>query len=351
MAQISSLQNFSNWNSQTAHDAILATNQRQLIVGNERDTQSAYVIHMAPDPQDCWSKTYANGPYDAGFQSIAQLADGTYLCAGYYLASSSSDSQRIWLVNIDDNGNVLWQKNLEPVGYQASASSVVATSDGGFAFTAWMIGSGSDNVSAVYKFDSKKSLNWQRIVTDVFLYSLRQNPDGSYVASGRNIQSGLNSNPVAVILDGSGNVKLKQVFTSCSVYVLQNTDALRTSDGNYVIAAQAFLVKFNPSGTVLWQRNVDNGYLSRLATSSKGELLVGGAIVIGDVNSAYVALTDSNGLAILWDDTALFAGSGACRVMLDSAGRAWAAGNLTNGTLNSMCFLALFNPVKTLATS
>lgn len=347
MSQLFSIQNFAYWKSQTAHDALLASNDRQLIAGEEADTLSAYVIHMAKDVKDCWSKTYSNGTFGSGFNSITQLKDGTFLCAGYYMMSVASSSQQIWLVNIDDKGNVLWKKNLNPVGYQASASSVYATSDGGFVFTAWMIG--SDNVSAVYKFDSSKSLSWQRIVTDVLLFSIRQNADGSYVASGRNILPGLNSNPVAVLLDNAGNVTLKQVFSNCSAYILKNTDALQTNDGQFVLAAQPFLIKFNKIGQVSWQWNTGNGIFSRLATNPFGQLLIGGAIEVGDVSCGYVALTDSGGNNIAWDNTSFFAGSNVCRVLFDTRGYAWAIGNLTNGTYNAMCFIAGFNPVRTLA--
>jgi hypothetical protein len=87
-----------------------------------------------------WSRTYATSHHDSGsFSSAVQTVDGGFLLAGTY------DSQPIgwiygfyvspFLLKTDSFGNVQWNQTFSSIEdyHEGKASSVIATSDGGYA--------------------------------------------------------------------------------------------------------------------------------------------------------------------------------------------------------------------------
>ena len=77
-----------------------------------------------------WSRTYGGTSGDAAY-SVVQTGDGGYALAGYTW-SYGAGSYDFWLVKIDSAGTLQWSKTYGGAGYD-SASSVVQTSDGGYA--------------------------------------------------------------------------------------------------------------------------------------------------------------------------------------------------------------------------
>ncbi|MGB5287228.1 MAG: hypothetical protein WBN42_01975, partial [Ignavibacteriaceae bacterium] len=79
-----------------------------------------------------WTKTYGGSGIDEG-NSIYQTADG-----GFILAGARSNNLLIydaWLIRTDSNGDTIWTKTYGENLGEELASSVIETSDSGFAFT------------------------------------------------------------------------------------------------------------------------------------------------------------------------------------------------------------------------
>ena len=70
----------------------------------ERD---AFVLKLESDGDVSWLKTYGGSDYDYS-KSVKQTSEGGYIIAGYSL--SFGDDTDIWVVKLDSEGSVVWQK-------------------------------------------------------------------------------------------------------------------------------------------------------------------------------------------------------------------------------------------------
>ena len=94
-----------------------------------------------------WQKTLG-GSLDDEANCVKQVSDGGYLVAG---RSGSNDgdvtgnhgSPDFWVVKLNPNGNLIWQKSLGG-GSDDSAESIQLTSDGGFILTGYTASSDGD---------------------------------------------------------------------------------------------------------------------------------------------------------------------------------------------------------------
>src|SRR2546421_10540478 len=89
--------------------------------------QSALAIG---ETQKTWAKTYGRSDFDFDqARSVQQTSDG-----GYIVAGSTGIIGPDWLLKLDSDGNVEWEKTYGgSVGRAASAArSVISTSDGGY---------------------------------------------------------------------------------------------------------------------------------------------------------------------------------------------------------------------------
>jgi hypothetical protein len=89
------------------------------------------LVRAAEDSPELWSKTYGGDGKDAS-TSLVHTSDGGYALAGFTYSSGNGDSDAL-LVKTDEYGNMEWNKTIGgPDNY--SADSLIQTSDGGFAF-------------------------------------------------------------------------------------------------------------------------------------------------------------------------------------------------------------------------
>ena len=77
-----------------------------------------------------WDRTYGGAEDDVAY-SIVALADGGFAVAGY-TKSKGNGGRDMWVLRLDEAGNVVWDKTFGGA-WGDVASSIVALSDGGFA--------------------------------------------------------------------------------------------------------------------------------------------------------------------------------------------------------------------------
>src|SRR2546421_559710 len=90
--------------------------------------QSALAIG---ETQKTWAKTYGGSDFDFDqARSVQQTSDGGYIVA-WAAASCGADNSDAWLLKLDSDGNVEWEKTYGGSGGDG-ASSVQQTTDGGY---------------------------------------------------------------------------------------------------------------------------------------------------------------------------------------------------------------------------
>jgi hypothetical protein len=107
-----------------------------------------------------WDRTYGGTDGD-GASAIVETSDGGYALAGVTLSFGAGDRD-VWLIKTDTNGNMQWNKTYGGTGTE-EASSLVETSDGGFA-----IAGNTDSLGAgesdfwLIKTDSYGNIKWDK---------------------------------------------------------------------------------------------------------------------------------------------------------------------------------------------
>lgn len=109
-----------------------------------------------------WSKTLGGAQHDF-FSNVVATSDGGCVASGQTNTTSigaySGDS---WLARFDGNGNVLWQKRYFVSGSPGNIHALIATSDGGFAFTGTFPFTPGSSEWMVVKVDANGNVQWQK---------------------------------------------------------------------------------------------------------------------------------------------------------------------------------------------
>ena len=187
-----------------------------------------------------WAKTYGGSGYDVA-SSIQQTADSGYIVAGStYSFSEDSDS---WVLKLDSNGNVTWQKTYGGSGGDF-ASSIQQTTDGGYivAGSTYSFGASYDYFDFwVLKLDSNGNVTWQKTYGgsgDDVATSIQQTTDGGYIVAGLTDSFGVagyeNDDFWVLKLDSNGNITWQKTYGGSDydyAYSIQ-----QTTDGGYIVA-------------------------------------------------------------------------------------------------------------------
>ena len=141
-----------------------------------------------------WSQTYG-GEFSEEASSLVATADGGYAIAGYAQLTGSTD---FWLVKTDALGNVEWNQTYGATGpgwgsslvnTSDTASSLVATSDGGYAIVGRIHAAGESVYNAFWlvKTDAFGNMEWNQTYEkngSEFEESLIRASDGGYAIAG-----------------------------------------------------------------------------------------------------------------------------------------------------------------------
>lgn len=258
-----------------------------------------WVLKLDANGSILWQKTFGGALQDQA-NAVQVTADGGYIVAGY-TESFGAGSRDAWVLRLDADGGVVWQKSYGGT-LKDEAYSVRATADGGCVVAGYLGVSSSAQVGGawVFKLDSSGGMVWQKSFDggqDDYASSVQGTPDGGYVVAGRTFSSGAGSGDAWVVrLDAIGGVLWQKTYGGrLSDYA---SSVQPTSDGGYVLAGgtsssgaggyDAWVVKLDANGNILWQKTYggaqdDNafsvqaiagggyvvaGYWSRLCTNS-----------------------------------------------------------------------------------
>ena len=281
-----------------------------------------WVVKLSSTGSIQWQKCLG-GSGDDKANSIQQTTDGGYIVAGYSNSNNGDVSGNhgyndYWIVKLDINGIILWQKSLGGSNTD-EASSIQQTADGGYIVAGWS-NSNNGDVSGnhggadywIVKLGSTGSIQWQKSLGG-FGYeeasSIQQTTDGGYILAGWS-----NSNDSNVIgnhggvdywvlkLDNAGSIQWQKSFGGSGddiPYSLQ-----QTTDGGYVVAGGSgsndgdvsgnhggsgggdyWVVKMDNTGNIQWQKCLggsDNDYASSIRQATDGGYIVAGLSLSND---------------------------------------------------------------------
>jgi predicted secreted protein len=234
-----------------------------------------------------WQKTYGGSADDEG-GDIQQTSDGGYIVA-VSTKSFGAGGRDLWVLKLDSNGNVLWQKTYGGE-MKDEAHSIQQTSDGGYIVAGATESFGAGEGFLVLKLDSSGNVQWQKrgCLNGGKATSIRQTLDGGYIVASPGKPSNEEDDFWVLKLDSSGNVLWQKTYGGAGDE--EPTSIQQTSDGGYIVTGENssfgagggdfWVLKLDSSGNVQWQKAYGgaNGELSGyIQQTSDGGYIVAGA--------------------------------------------------------------------------
>jgi len=282
------------------------------------DTTDFWLVRTDSFGNMLWSKTYGRIGDDKAF-SVVQTSDGGYALAGvtYSYGAGAGVTANFWLVKTDSVGNMLWSKTYGGTGVD-EAFSVVQTSDGGYAIAGSTMPFGASGDFWLVKTDSVGNMLWSKTyggTENDIASSVVQTSDGGYAIAGMTSCSAGGYDFWLVRTDSFGNMLWSKTYGRIGDD--EAFSVVQTSDGGYALAGVTYsygasgdfwLVKTDSVGNMLWSKTYggtgDDEASSVIQTSDGGYMLAGytysyGAGVTADF---WVIKTNSSG-DMLWSKT------------------------------------------------
>jgi len=205
----------------------------------------AWVIKVNSSGEKVWTKTIG-GSGDDGSHSINRTTNGNYIIGGY-TGSKGMGNEDMYLIKIDDNGNVIWDKTYGGFGTDVGREAI-ETSDGGYALIGYSNSSPAQYFDVLLiRTDSDGNELWRKRYGGGAFdngYSLKQTADGGFIILGKTYSYGNgDSDAFLVKTDASGNQLWYKTFGGTDEEEGQYVEL--TDDGGYIFTADA---KSNSAG-------------------------------------------------------------------------------------------------------
>jgi hypothetical protein len=239
-----------------------------------------------------WARTFGKPDYcfDLG-RSVEQTSDNGYIITGE-TGSYGNESQNVWLIKTDENGNEQWNKTFGGYSYDGG-NCVKITSDGGYIILGYTDSFSPDGTTDVWliKTDSSGNEEWNKTFggSDVDEgRSIQNTLDNGYIITGYTYSYGVGGGDVWLIkTDMQGNEEWNKTFGGSDYdegwCVQQTNDNGFFITGDYGWGSQQpdiYTIKTDSNGNEEWNNTFDKnnaedvGYYG-IQTSDGGYIVSG----------------------------------------------------------------------------
>ena len=290
------------------------TNSNNGDVSGNNGYYDAWVVKLNSSGDILWQKCLG-GTYDDYARSIQQTSDTGFILAGYTFSNDGDVSGNhgfsdAWVVKLNSSGDIIWQKCFGGTN-EDYAYSIQQTSDSGFIVAGYTFSNDGD-VSGyhgyfdywVVKLNSSGDIEWQKCLGGTYYdyaYSIQQTSNGGFIVAG---STNSNNGDVSgyhgyfdywvVKLNSSGDIEWQKCLGGTNNDYANSIQ--QTSDGGFIVAGytesndgdvsgdhggdyDAWVVKLNSSGDILWQKclggTIDDRAYSIQQTSDGGFIVAG----------------------------------------------------------------------------
>ena len=284
-----------------------------------------WVVKLSATGQVQWQKCLGGTSYENA-TSVAQASDGGYIVAG---KTNSNDgdvsglhgSSDYWVVKLNVNGDIEWQKTLG--GSQEDyAFSIQTTIDGGFAVAGYSASSDGDVTSNhgyldywIVKLSSTGAIEWEKSLggsdgADQAFF-MRHTMDGGYILVG---ESGSSDGDISnsqggtdfwvVKLDSIGDIEWERSLGGDAGDA--GRSIMQAADGGYVVVGEVgsnnsghvtdnhglndyWVVRLSPDGELEWQKTLggsDSDWARSVCQAPDGGYVVPGLVYSTDGDAA-----------------------------------------------------------------
>ena len=259
-----------------------------------------HAMDIAPGIQ--WSKTFDGEDWDVG-RSVQQTSDGGYVVVGF-TSSYGAGSNDVWLIKTDANGSKVWDRTFGGT-LGENGNSVQKTHDGGY-----IVGGSTRSYGAgdwdiwLIKTDANGNEVWNKTFGEAGsdgASSVLQTSDGGYAIAGSKEVAG-RDHFWLIKTDGAGNREWDRTYGMTGLERNRLCSARQTSDGGYIITGYTssygpggggvWVIKTDAVGNRMWDEtlggdNPDTGYSIQL-TSDGGYIIAAGSESYGIKGSLWL---------------------------------------------------------------
>jgi len=291
------------------------------------------LVAQAPDME--WQKSFGGSGIEEA-SGVQQTTDGGYIIVGFTQSNNANvtgnhGGKDVWIIKVDVTGNLQWQKALGGSGND-EAFNVQQTSDGGYIFAGYtssvngnVTGNHGNDDAWVVKLDANGNIQWQKALGGTLqdrAADIRIAADGGYIIAGFTMS---NDGDVTlnhgwcdvwiVKLNSEGNKQWDKTLGGTYCDVLNCIDL--TSDGGFIISGNTnsedgdvnggnssinnydiWAAKLDASGTIQWQKTLGGSDLEN--AYSIQQTPDGGYFTMGFTASGDGDVTGYHGNGDMW---------------------------------------------------
>ncbi|WP_232054710.1 PEGA domain-containing protein [Thermococcus sp. 2319x1] len=248
-----------------------------------------WVLRLDENGNVKWAKTYGGSGDDRAF-AVAVAPNGDIIVAGE-TKSFGAGGYDVWVLRLDENGNVRWQKTYGGSGDDgAYAVAVAPNGDIIVAGYTYSFGPGWEDFW-VLRLDENGNVRWQKTYGGTYMdkaYAVAIAPNGDIIVAGYTASFGAGGYNVWVLrLDADGNVKWQKTYGgndydwAYAVALAENGDII-VAGYTYSFGAgydDVWVVRLDENGNVRWQKTYGGSYYDEafaVALAENGDIIVAG---------------------------------------------------------------------------
>ncbi len=281
---------------------------------------NAYLVRTDAAGNLVWSNAYGGAGWEYLF-AVAETADGGFVAAGY-TTSTGAGSMDMYLLRVDAQGNLLWERTFGGAGIDV-AQGVAVDSQGDLVLAGYTHSSGAgENDVFIVKTDAEGNELWSQVrggeESDAAMDVLVDN-QGNYLVAGASGSFEAENRDVYVLkLSPDGNIFWEQLYGHHGDFLSYEwgNDIIETSDGGYLVAGNSnaalggstgelmnmYLVRIDAQGNLLWEEFAGRGqfydYGNAVLELPGGDFLVAGTSKTrSNNNEIYIARVNAQGAA------------------------------------------------------
>ncbi len=271
---------------------ITATEEGHVIIAGKTYSigeggSDALIVRFDERGDVLWQKAYG-GRFNDGVRSIAPLAEGGFVLAG---SKGGAEDDDVWIMVIDENGDQRWERTHGTEG-EDGAVSIAQAADGGFGVAGYTQRPGMRSFDNwVVRLDAQGDMLWQRhFARGIFSAGTAINaaPEGGFFVAGISQErTPADSKSWVIRLAHDGTTLWKQLSQNPGSN--EAWGAAATPDGGVIVVSaakygglgvsDARLVRFTRDGDIVWSRIVGERTWTRptaIITTRDGGIIVAG---------------------------------------------------------------------------
>jgi len=291
--------------------AVRQTDDNGYIIAGYSESNYGLVYKVDGVGNELWSRTLPSDQENRVYDILA-TSDGGYLLAGYRYAPAGENytGQDFYLVKLDADGNIVWEKVYGDI-YADIGYSVIEVSTGGYLITGTSeMDPGTSGLDVLLvRTDTDGNLLWQSYVGgsyDQYGYDVMEDAAGNFVVAGitYDMTSSYGYSYALFKFDSSGLELWMTTFGTTSMYTTRTSVAL-AADGSYEFVGTANfdvdLFNFQPDSSNAKQVSYNWSMYTTTCTGTSieptwdGGYIIGGSAWPGTGKDFYLIKTDAQG--------------------------------------------------------